>query len=276
MFPIIENLLVADGFLYPWVNIGASAYLMIVRRHLLLVDFLPTTSETSNQSSRTTESSGRGAIFLTAVFLLAAAWLISTKNPLIFGRSLRLLPANPEIESIPLAMTGGDPYVRALMRTISVAESHTTEPYHTLYGGQRINDLTQHPDRCIRIVAGPNVGNCTTAAGRYQFLTTTWFEKSRHYHPEPPRWYSWWSDYSFEPIYQDEVLYRWLTDFYAWNADIPYLLEQDRLDEVLYLLSGTWTSLGYGIEDNAVTPYLHEVYYQMLEKELQSAPQEGQ
>ncbi|MEM9769475.1 MAG: glycoside hydrolase family protein [Cyanobacteria bacterium P01_D01_bin.71] len=235
------------------------------------MDALPTTQEFSNQSSRTTDGSGRKSMLLTAFFLLAAAWLLSTKSPLIFRRSLQWLPPNQEIESVPLAMTGGNPHVRALMRTISVAESHTAEPYRTLYGGQRINDLAQHPDRCIRIVAGPNVGDCTTAAGRYQFLTTTWFEKSRHYHPEPPHWYSWWSDYSFEPTYQDEVIYRWLTDFYAWNADIPELLEQGRLDEVLYLLSGTWTSLGYGIEDNAVTPYLHEVYDQMLEKELQLA-----
>lgn len=190
----------------------------------------------------------------------------------MWGRSLRLLPPLAEIDSAPLKMAGGDPHIRALMRTISVAESHTAEPYHTLYGGQRISDLTEHPDLCVDIVAGPNVGNCTTAAGRYQFLTTTWLEKAQQYHPQPPRWYSWWADYSFEPAYQDEVVYRWLSDTVAWNADIADLLRQGYLSEVLYLLSGTWTSLGYGIEDNAVTPYLHRVYEQMLAEELATVP----
>ena len=35
----------------------------------------------------------------------------------------------------PLVMEGGDPYIRALMRTISAAESNTSDPYHVLYGG---------------------------------------------------------------------------------------------------------------------------------------------
>jgi muramidase (phage lysozyme) len=155
------------------------------------------------------------------------------------------------------------------MRTISAAESNTAEPYHTLYGGQRINNLTAHPDACVDIVAGPNLGNCTTAAGRYQFITTTWLEKAQSYHPEPPQWYSWWADYSFEAVYQDEVVYRWLSDPYAWGVNIPELLRQGRLDEVFYLLSGTWTSLGYGIEDNVMTPYLHQIYQEMLVEELQ-------
>ena len=208
----------------------------------------------------------------TTLLLLGAAWLVSTESPLIFGRSRHRLPPISEIESQPLQMIGGDPYIRALMRTISVAESHTAEPYHTLYGGQRINDLTEHPNLCVDIVAGPNTGDCTTAAGRYQFLSSTWAEKAHHYHPEPPRRYSWWASYNFEPVYQDEVVYRWLSDPNAWNADIPYLLQQGHIDDVFYLLSGTWTSLGYGIEDNAVTPYLQAIYQQMLQEELQQAP----
>ncbi len=171
----------------------------------------------------------------------------------------------------PLAMRDGDPHLRALMRTISAAESNVSRPYHVLYGGQYVNHLQRHPDRCITIVAGPNVGNCTTAAGRYQFLTTTWQDVAQKYHPAPPRWYLWWEDYSFEPVFQDEVLYRWLADPDAWGSDLLALLRQDRVEEVLYLLSGTWTSLGYGTEDNANTPYLVEIYHAMLEEELQTA-----
>ncbi|WP_017718372.1 glycoside hydrolase family 24 protein [Kamptonema formosum] len=170
----------------------------------------------------------------------------------------------------PLMMRGGDPYVRALMRTISAAESNVSQPYSVLYGGEYVADLSRHPDRCIRIVTGPNKNNCTTAAGRYQMLTTTWEEKARNYHPHPGGFF-WWKSYSFEPEFQDAVVYGWLSDSYAWGADIPQLLRQGKLNEVLRLLSGTWTSLGYGIEDNSMTGDLPEVYQKMLREELRAA-----
>jgi len=232
------------------------------------VNTLPSYDRTPDEPPKSVNTERR-PVLMTALLFLGVAWLISTESPFIFGRSLRLLPGAPVIEPIPLEMEGGDPYVRALMRTISAAESNTAAPYHTLYGGQRINDLSEHPDLCVEIVTGPNLGDCTTAAGRYQFLTTTWLEKANIYHPQPPRWYSWWGDYSFEPTYQDEVVYRWLSDPAAWGVSIPELLRQRRLDEVMYLLSGTWTSLGYGLEDNAVTPYLGQIYQEMLVEELQ-------
>lgn len=168
----------------------------------------------------------------------------------------------------PLVMRGGDPYIRALMRTISASESNVDRPYEVIYGGEYLEDLSRHPDRCVRIVAGPNLNNCTTAAGRYQFITTTWEEMAQRYHPDPSGFWV-WKSYSFEPKFQDEVVYAWLTDEYAWDADIAELLRQGRLDEVLYLLSGTWTSLGYGIETNSMSGYLPEIYQQMLEEELQ-------
>lgn len=199
---------------------------------------------------------------------LGVAWLIASENPLIFGRSPGLRQVSPTTRVIPLAMEGGDPHIRALMRTISAAESNTAKPYHTLYGGQRVDDLSQHPDLCVKIVTGPNIGNCTTAAGRYQFLTTTWLDKAERYHTRPPKWYGWWTDYSFEPVFQDQVVYRWLTDRGAWGVDISALLRKGRLEEVLAMLSGTWTSLGYGIEDNSMTPYLGQIYQDMLEDEL--------
>lgn len=166
----------------------------------------------------------------------------------------------------PLVMQGGDPYVRALMRTISASEANDANPYTLLYGGEHVQDLSQHPDRCIPIRHGPNQHLCTTAAGRYQFLTTTWQEKAARYHPQPPSWF--WQDYSFAPEYQDQVVYRWLMDPTAWNADIPQLLREGRVQEVFALLSDTWTSLGYGIESNRITPHLEEIYQQLLAQEL--------
>lgn len=173
---------------------------------------------------------------------------------------------------VPLAMAGGDPYVRALMRTISAAESNINQPYNVLYGGELVQQLNRHPDVCIKIVAGPNQGRCTTAAGRYQFLTTTWQEKARQYHPKSSSWFGSWGDYSFDPESQDLVVYHWLRDSSAWNLDIPTALRDGRLDEVLRRLSGTWTSLGYGIESNSMTARLPRIYDNLLKEELERSP----
>lgn len=170
----------------------------------------------------------------------------------------------------PLVMRGGDPYIRALMRTITASEANDSQPYTLLYGGEHIWDLSRHPDRCIPIVAGPNVGNCTTAAGRYQFLSTTWEKMAQRYHPGPSG-FLFWHSYSFEAEYQDAVVHAWLSDRQAWGMDISQKLRQGKLQSVLRRLSGTWTSLGYGIETNSMSGYLPEVYQRMLKEELRKA-----
>ncbi len=171
--------------------------------------------------------------------------------------------------SPPLAMKGGNPRIRALMRTISSSEANYIKPYNVIYGGEHIEDLSQHPNVCIKISNGPNRGNCSTAAGRYQFLNTTWAEKSALYHSEPNSFVV-WKKYSFEAIHQDEVLYKWLTDSQAWEKDIVLLLEEGNIEKVLEVLSPTWTSLGYGIEDNVMTRHLPTIYRKLLKEEFKN------
>ncbi len=184
------------------------------------------------------------------------------------SKLLRLGSANWVDSPLPLAMAGGDPYIRALMRTISASESNMDKPYHLLYGGQTIKELNQHPDTCITIETGPNLGDCTTAAGRYQFLTTTWQAKAQKYHPNPPGWLEFWQVYDFAPEAQDIVVYRWLLDSDAWGTDISQQLQNGEITQVLELLSGTWTSLGYGIETNSMSSQLTRIYSEMLQEEL--------
>ena len=167
-----------------------------------------------------------------------------------------------------LAMTEGDPYVRALMRTISASESNAVDPYVLLYGGDHTHDLVQHPDVCMPITVGINQGDCSTAAGRYQFLTSTWVEKASIYHPAPYYYADGSAEYNFAPEYQDKVAYYWLKDESVWSASIPDLLQQGEIEEVLKMLSGTWTSLGFGIENNSMSPHLAEIYQQVLAEEL--------
>ena len=167
----------------------------------------------------------------------------------------------------PLVMKGGDPYIRALMRTITASESNVVRPYHVLYGGTEVGDLSRHPEVCVPIVSGPNIGNCTTAAGRYQMLDFTWSKQAQKYHPQPLGIWR-WKTYSFEAKYQDAVVHSWLSDSNAWGTDIRQLLRQGKIERVLQILSSTWTSLGYGIETNSMSRYLPQIYRNMLQEEL--------
>ncbi|WP_339396952.1 glycoside hydrolase family 24 protein [Synechococcus sp. C9] len=159
--------------------------------------------------------------------------------------------------SPPLVMRGGDPYVRALMRTITVSEAYGPQGYSRLYGGGHIVNFTRHPDQCVAI----RPGWCSTAAGRYQLLSTTWYEKARRYHPQA-------HGLSFAPEFQDQVVYHWLSDPSAWNLDVAASLRRGELESVLRTLSPTWTSLGYGSESNRLTPLLPWIYRQVLREEL--------
>ncbi|EAZ90812.1 glycoside hydrolase family 24 protein [Crocosphaera chwakensis] len=202
-------------------------------------------------------------IILNLIIIITFLGLISScknNNLSVFNPSL--VAHLPELE-----MSGGDPYIRALMLTISASESNHNNSYYLLYGGSHVHNLKQHPDQCIPINIGPNKGKCSTAAGRYQFLNSTWQEKARKYHPNPQTSYREYI-YSFEPKYQDIVVYNWLKDHHQWNVDILTLLKQDRVEEVLRKLSNVWTSLGGGIEDNSMTPHLPSIYRYFLAQEL--------
>ena len=197
-------------------------------------------------------------------------WLVYILMNLRSGQQFPFFSTTLKGAAAPLAMTGGDPYVRALMRTISASESNVENPYSVIYGGSRAETLTQHPDRCISIPVGPNTGRCSTAAGRYQFITTTWQEQAGKYHPGAEGLWL-WNHYSFEPAYQDMVTYRWLSDSKAWGSDLTNLLKNGQIAAVLQILSPTWTSLGYGIETNDMSNALPQIYQTMLQQELAAA-----
>lgn len=206
-------------------------------------------------------------LFIIIAFLLK---FFSLYNPNNFLSSQREYSGNFP----PLVMKDGDPYIRALMRTISASESNVTKPYSVIYGGKTFSDFSRHPDLCITIISGPNRGNCSTAAGRYQFISSTWEEMAKRYHPHPSG-LLFWQSYSFEPQYQDAVVHAWLSDRHFWKTDISNLLRQGKLDKVLRLLSGTWTSLGYGIETNSMSRYLPQIYQDFLQEEISFAATSG-
>lgn len=59
---------------------------------------------------------------------------------------------------------------QAMLKVIRFAEGTADDRgYNRIFGGQEIDDLTHHPDICVKFRR-----TCSTAAGAYQFLTTTW------------------------------------------------------------------------------------------------------
>lgn len=174
-----------------------------------------------------------------------------------------------------LSISGGDPHLRALMRTISASEANVDEPYHVLHGGTFVASLEAHPNQCLPIKSGPNKGRCSTAAGRYQLLHTTWQELSLRYHPSAVTVAQGQthSPVPFGPTDQDTVVLRWLADEKAWGMNIADALRRGDVTLVFQRLSRTWTSLGYGVESNQMSSVLPRVYAQMQRQEVARSPE---
>jgi muramidase (phage lysozyme) len=97
---------------------------------------------------------------------------------------------------------------------------------------------------------------------------------SARYHPDKASVTDEGQPLSFEPQYQDAVVLAWLSDRKAWG-NLPQQLRDGDIRKVLKRLSGTWTSLGYGIETNVMSAELPRIYKQLLEAELERARAAG-
>ena len=64
-------------------------------------------------------------------------------------------------------------------------------------------------------------------------------------------------------------MHAWLSEG-RWG-NLSTQLRQGRVQPVLRRLSGTWTSLGYGIETNSMSRQLPRIYQQVLKEELARA-----
>ncbi|MCX5495366.1 phage tail tape measure protein [Kaistia dalseonensis] len=131
------------------------------------------------------------------------------------------------------------PEGRALLDTIGATES---PGYDVMYGGGKFTDFSDHPRQPKVITSGPNAGRTSTAAGRYQFLASTWDQiKNETGLPD------------FSPESQDKAAWYLAQKQYKkmTGRDLETDLKSGDKDVIANagrVLSGTWTSLPGGIE----------------------------
>lgn len=119
-----------------------------------------------------------------------------------------------------------DQNVRKMLDLIAYTED-VRHGYSTIFGNERLNSLSAHPNVKKQFKQTDGTINYTTAAGRYQFLKPTWDGLSRQYGFK-----------DFSPANQDLAAVALL----AQNGALPYVLKSD-LTTAIQKSGGTWASL---------------------------------
>ena len=119
-----------------------------------------------------------------------------------------------------------NPNVRKFLDVIASAEG-VKHGYNTIFGNERFNDLSKHPNVRKQFKQTDGKVNVTSAAGRYQFLKPTWDDASGRYGLR-----------DFSPQSQDIAAIGLLIQ----NGSLPYILRGD-YQTAIGKSGGTWASL---------------------------------
>ncbi len=119
-----------------------------------------------------------------------------------------------------------NPNARKMLDLIAAAEG-VKYGYNTLFGNQRIDNLSAHPNIKKPFKQTDGQVKYTTAAGRYQFLKDTWDGIARQYGIK-----------DFSPQSQDFGALALL----AQNGALPYVLKGD-FNTAIKKSGSTWASL---------------------------------
>ena len=210
-------------------------------------------------------------------------------------RAVNSLPDAIKAEVLGVPPQGGTvvnpaipPEGRALLNTIAATES--AGRYNVRYGGngdKTFQDFSDHPRVAEPITSGPDVGKTSTAAGRYQFIASTWDAQKQKLGLK-----------DFSPANQDTAAWDLAqTEYKARTGkDLLTTLKSGNTADVLPALSGQWSSLpggrqpagrymapaanggpGFTAEDVQRNPFLLSAYVRTLasdpELRVQSAKQ---
>jgi muramidase (phage lysozyme) len=127
---------------------------------------------------------------------------------------------------------------RALLNQIARTESGGR--YDIRYdgaGGAKIDNFNDHPRVAAPITSGPDVGKTSSAAGRYQFIGTTWDAQAKKLGLK-----------DFSPANQDAAAWDLAQTEYKTRTgkDLLATLKSGNTADVLPSLSGQWSSLPGG------------------------------
>lgn len=120
----------------------------------------------------------------------------------------------------------GSPNVQKMLDLIANAEG-VKHGYNTLFGNERLNDLSWHPNVKKEFTQTDGKKNVTTAAGRYQFLKDTWDGVAKQLDLK-----------DFSPKNQDIAAVALL----AQNGALPSVLKGD-FKTAVQKSGSTWASL---------------------------------
>lgn len=119
-----------------------------------------------------------------------------------------------------------NPNVRKMLGVIASAEG-VKHGYHTMFGNERLSDLSKHPGILKEFTQTDGKKNKTSAAGRYQFLEPTWNGLAKQLGLK-----------DFSPKSQDIAAVALL----AQNGALPHVLKGD-IPTAVKKSGGTWASL---------------------------------
>ncbi|OWV62590.1 hypothetical protein ATY75_12260 [Rhizobium sp. N122] len=155
------------------------------------------------------------------------------------------------------------PEAIALLNTIAGPESGGS--YNTIYGGQKVADLSDHPRINVEISSGPNAGKTSSAAGKYQFIKGTWDTYANKLGLK-----------DFSPESQDQAAWALAQDAYkdATGGDLSEALrsgDRNVIAGVGKALAPIWTSLPGGIEQGTTKNRFVNSYASNIENPTNSA-----
>jgi muramidase (phage lysozyme) len=147
---------------------------------------------------------------------------------------------------------------RALLDTIASTEANS---YDVMYGGKKFGSYADHPRVNVPITSGPNAGRTSSAAGRYQFLASTWDRQAKKLGLK-----------DFSPASQDVAAWDLAKTDYKRNTgrDLEADLKSNDPQVIAGIgraLSGTWTSLPGGIEQGQGSGRMNRTYQRALERQ---------
>ena len=147
---------------------------------------------------------------------------------------------NKQGRVLSTADTSLQPHERALLDTIAGTES---PGYNTMYGGNKFDSYSSHPNIAVPITSGPHTGETSSAAGRYQFIKGTWDEQAKKLGLT-----------DFSPASQDKAALNLAKEEFNrknpgrnFDADLKSNDPQVK-GNAISSLRGRWTSLPGGIE----------------------------